>query len=273
MIGVGVPIAKFPMDVLEFSSSDFGRAVPFDVPRLVVSCGLAEFETDVAEIAKGALGCDFVTGFAFSNDAPPDVVCTSSIHQDNRAKSVSKPYASTYWRTDPTNLFRYPEFRTDKTYIVLMSEDQVPDESYRNDCYTYTGVKNRLSMLKQHGESILKVSFHWRQKPSDFDNAYLDGFLPQANILFALIAKHKALVPSSRHDSNAAQKFRGDVGRYCPSLTAREREVCSLIAIGMSSVAIGLTLDVSVNTVLTFRRRAYAKLQISSQNELLRLLF
>jgi DNA-binding CsgD family transcriptional regulator len=42
--------------------------------------------------------------------------------------------------------------------------------------------------------------------------------------------------------------------------------------LGMTSEAIGLKLGISVNTVLTYRKRAYGRLNISCQNELMRLI-
>jgi DNA-binding CsgD family transcriptional regulator len=55
-----------------------------------------------------------------------------------------------------------------------------------------------------------------------------------------------------------------------PLLTAREAEVCACIVHGMSSEGIALELGISVNTVRTFRKRAYSRLNICSQNELMK---
>lgn len=51
-------------------------------------------------------------------------------------------------------------------------------------------------------------------------------------------------------------------------LTNREQSVCVGILTGHTTEAIALHLGISINSVLTFRRRAYQKLGISSQNEL-----
>jgi DNA-binding CsgD family transcriptional regulator len=51
-------------------------------------------------------------------------------------------------------------------------------------------------------------------------------------------------------------------------LTGREKEVCLRILSGYSSEAISADLGVSIHSTLTYRRRAYDKLSISSQNEL-----
>jgi len=52
-------------------------------------------------------------------------------------------------------------------------------------------------------------------------------------------------------------------------LTEREREVARLILRGHSSASIGQNLTISLGTVKTHRKNAYAKLNISSQSELL----
>jgi len=52
-------------------------------------------------------------------------------------------------------------------------------------------------------------------------------------------------------------------------LSDRERDVVQLILRGHSSESIGLNLGISLGTVKTHRRNAYAKLGISSQSELL----
>jgi DNA-binding CsgD family transcriptional regulator len=51
-------------------------------------------------------------------------------------------------------------------------------------------------------------------------------------------------------------------------LTSRERLVCLGILTGHTSESIALNLSISVNSVLTYRKRLYEKLGISSQNEL-----
>jgi len=52
------------------------------------------------------------------------------------------------------------------------------------------------------------------------------------------------------------------------ALTPREQEVCRHILAGYSSEAISKGLGISQHSTLTYRKRAYARLGISSQNEL-----
>jgi DNA-binding CsgD family transcriptional regulator len=51
-------------------------------------------------------------------------------------------------------------------------------------------------------------------------------------------------------------------------LSNRETAVCAHIIAGHSTESIALNLGVSPHSIATYRQRAYAKLNISSQNEL-----
>ncbi|MCK9513906.1 MAG: helix-turn-helix transcriptional regulator [Pigmentiphaga sp.] len=52
------------------------------------------------------------------------------------------------------------------------------------------------------------------------------------------------------------------------SLSRNERVVLKLLLTGMSNEAIGLDQDISINTVKTYRKRLYKKLEVSTVNEL-----
>ena len=51
-------------------------------------------------------------------------------------------------------------------------------------------------------------------------------------------------------------------------LTTRESEICERILIGYTSTGISLDLGIATSSVNTYRRRAYEKLGIATQNEL-----
>jgi DNA-binding CsgD family transcriptional regulator len=61
-------------------------------------------------------------------------------------------------------------------------------------------------------------------------------------------------------------------GENMPPLSAREAAVCARIVTGYSNEAIALDLDLSFHSIRTYRRRAYAKLRVTSQNELFALI-
>lgn len=55
-------------------------------------------------------------------------------------------------------------------------------------------------------------------------------------------------------------------------LTGREIDVCARSLSGMTAEGIGLELEIKKSSVVTYRKRAYERLGISSQHELFRML-
>lgn len=71
-------------------------------------------------------------------------------------------------------------------------------------------------------------------------------------------------------DPNAALVQR--LQAMCPALTARELDVCSRLARGLTYDGIAADLQISPTTAKTYRNRAFQRLDIRHRNELFRLL-
>jgi DNA-binding CsgD family transcriptional regulator len=70
----------------------------------------------------------------------------------------------------------------------------------------------------------------------------------------------------------ALDMFRRRLDVLGRGLTPRELDVCARALIGMTAEGIALDLNIKKSSVSTYRKRAYARLGISSQNQLYRLL-
>ena len=62
----------------------------------------------------------------------------------------------------------------------------------------------------------------------------------------------------------------GDSSTRLDALTARERDVCRLVALGHTNAEIGRLLSISIRTVETHRRNAMARLDLRTRAELVR---
>jgi DNA-binding CsgD family transcriptional regulator len=94
---------------------------------------------------------------------------------------------------------------------------------------------------------------------SDAERARLQAIAPAIG---ASVARHFQQVP----DHSLATLFA--TREPLSALTPREQEVCRHILLGLSSEAISQALGISLHSTLTYRKRAYERLGISSQNEL-----
>jgi len=103
-----------------------------------------------------------------------------------------------------------------------------------------------------------------------FDDSALDLIRERLPIISAIMRKHWLLrevyLSESPMDARIDELFEA-FGK--PELSDREHEVVQHILRGHSSESISYNLDISITTVKTHRKRAYAKLNISSQSELL----
>jgi LuxR family transcriptional regulator, activator of tox operons len=137
----------------------------------------------------------------------------------------------------------------------------IDHDAYRRDCYSAADLVDRFSIVRHHGDETIRLNLY---------RSAQRGRFVAADIMFALLAKHDA------HRVAADPSCEGDVlarrlRQIMPQLPRRELDVCAGIMQGKNSEAIALALGISVNTVLTYRKRAYARLGITSHNELMRL--
>ena len=74
-----------------------------------------------------------------------------------------------------------------------------------------------------------------------------------------LEARGAAMAPDMAMDM-----FRRRLDALGRGLTARELDVCARTLVGLTAEGIALDLDIQKSSVLTYRKRAYARLGISS---------
>lgn len=240
-----------------------------DAVRLVDAIGTDGFDAAFTDLAGPILPCGQVTSFAFRRDTGPRLVGISAIRNLNKTRHASTPYLAVHWRRDPTNIFLDRNLEDRTCYAVLLQDNDVRDREHRRDCYASIGIRHQVSFIYARRNAHVKISFHRSQEEGAFELEELDGICDILDLFGSLLIRHDEL---RRPGEVQADQMRRRLELRCPSLTGRERDVCALIAIGLSSEGIALTLGISINTVLTLRRRAYARLRISAQNELMRLL-
>lgn len=125
--------------------------------------------------------------------------------------------------------------------------------------------------------SCLQIVLSRGPERPGFDDAALAQAARWGQMLLAIVQKHSEIAPvlpvaqpaqvRIPHDELLA-RVRRAIGEENDSLSPREVEICASIVLGYTMVGISLNLGISVNTVATHRKHAYAKLGVSSQNEL-----
>ena len=232
---------------------------------LIETLGRPGFSATLFELARKAVMTDHVTAFRSGGDERPRMILAENTGPGCVARDTADRYVDRYWRMDPV-LAASPGESVRLFAIELAASDIEPTD-YRTDCYTAVRLASRLSVCERRAGETMRLSFY-RAQP--FAEGEAEAVLEGAALLLPMLWRQAAEgIPI--HRSADRSLFAHRLARRAPALSTREREICALIATGVGSEGIALELGISRNTVLTYRKRAYARLRISSQNELLRL--
>ncbi len=96
-----------------------------------------------------------------------------------------------------------------------------------------------------------------------FSEAERSAIVLHGSVLASALARHRQLMEQARFLDASGPAFK--------ALTPRERDVCAAILSGLTLHGVAASLGISFHTVHTLRRRAYARLGISTERELVRL--
>ena len=137
---------------------------------------------------------------------------------------------------------------------------------YRKMFFMDSGIVDKCATAIWTGDICFYVNFYRitaQGRFRDVERARLQAIAPAIG---ASVARHFQQAATAPLDQNLAALFA--TRAPLSALTPREQDVCRRILLGLSSEAISQALGISLHSTLTYRKRAYERLGISSQNEL-----
>ncbi len=240
-----------------------------ELPSLIDAIGRPNFSKRLFSAAQKITNCHTVTSFAFSDLHSPRLLIAENVGEAPVSRHIAEKYMSDYWRYDPVNHVNVDVEGDPVCKAIMINANDIEHTSYRQHCYAAVNLDNRMTIMRSVNGNVVRVNFY-RGRETGGPKGGIEAVMAVGEMFIALLTRHDAWCATSHagHEFQYMERLR----QACPELPKRELEVCALITQGFSSEAIALKLGISFNTVLTFRRRAYARLRISSQNELMRLI-
>lgn len=205
--------------------------------------------------------------FLQPHGAPVEVLCGASRYGGAALRAAQQYLAMGFERYDVnTRRLRTRRARARPLgELTLQTIDDITDARYRHLCYEVPGVHSRASILvttRAHGP--VAINLYRTLSLPRFSPAELRQLRGWSTLLGALVDRHLALArPHAAHRREQS---------VLATLSAREREVIQGILAGQTAKMQAQRLDLSVNTVLTYRYRAFARLGIRREKELFGLL-
>lgn len=203
------------------------------------------------------------------NGETPVYILSGSIGEIDIARVQTNLYINNnFWRQDEA--FAKARFggRDGNPNLVRMDIRALPRGDFREHCYDRRRMRDRLLLSDSHAMvSILRSERRGIFSADDFDRLEL-----ASPLILSVLKKHSQTI---WRQSKAGQAFSSlEVIESCiaeaPEMfSKREAQVCARIIFGMTSTGIALDLGISEQTATTYRRRAYQRLSIACQRELL----
>lgn len=175
-------------------------------------------------------------------------------------------YARSFHRFDPT-LHSLPRAATGRqTLVNVLAARNVGNGIYRRTCFEDPSLSQKIS-IAHPGDGAEWTILNIYLAEQGAGQAEFERMAAFGSLVAPFVRRRGRALRGARDARPAGPGDRGVASRLrqrFPSLTERERNVCALTMIGKSSGEIAVILGIKPGTVLTYRRRAYDRLGISS---------
>lgn len=234
------------------------------LPSLICAIGGDRFLPALLNALQFVFGVDHLVVFTFSRHGGTGTMATGGRIKPRLADRLAHEYAQADWfRADP-NL---PLIRSGEEAVRLVSSIMLSgrySREYRQRFFESAQIVDKIAMSVRAGEDLwLYINCYRLADHGPFGEAERDELLRHGEVLAAVLMRHRQLSLGTRLLDTAGTIF--------DAVTPRERQVCSCIISGLTLGGTAASLGVSLKTVLTLRRRAYARLGIATERELVRL--
>lgn len=251
--------------------------------RLIEPLGTPEFFHMLYAECEALIEHDQCNVFYFDQAVRP--VCLFTLASDESQSRITRSFAQQYvdygFRLDPVLRDLAPALRQHEAlFIRHQRAHDIFDAKYRQTFYATARAGQKLVLGARANAGTYYLNFYRAPERTSYSEGQVATLSEIGSLLCQLVAKHHRLtLREALGYKGAAEAAAAPLAHIVPAirrallesgaqLTAREAEICSAIAVGMTTAGISLKLGISANTVATHRKRAYAKLGISSQNEL-----
>lgn len=236
---------------------------------VILAIGTDRFPQALFATLHRALGIRHLVAYRYGADPAASVrpMLAESAGDDETMRRMIRIYSEGHHRRDPLRDHLGPAAGRTVSIHHLDAAD-IADDIFRRDLYLSQRMAGKTAVLVRHAGGALVLSLLRGEEAGPLCDRQRDFVERSAPILAAALERHLDLVGRPAEDGWELRLRR--VAAATP-LSARERHVCCRILDGWLNEGIALDLGLSVHSVVTYRRRAFAKLGVGTQNELFNL--
>lgn len=240
----------------------------FAVP--VAAIGTAQFDGALLRALARVAVLDHLTILTHRPPAGLALLGLASRADEGLARSLTRDYVSRHHAQDPNfeELLR-PGWRR---RVVLRHHDpaRLTSRAYEARFFTKVGIVDKLSLLWRSGDTGYYANLYRTHRSGPFTAPTIRALSAAAPFIASLIHLHagRRRLDAALDGGSPLEVTTRIVALLNDRLTERERSVLAQGLMGLRTEGIALEMGVRASSVATFRKRAYAKLGITSQGEL-----
>lgn len=224
--------------------------------RCILSLGTRAFFNHFFHLLESFIGVDQCVIFQINREDEFSCLLCRNFSNDKTVRTAAKSYVEGGFKSDPNlNLFR--SIKEGEVQLIYF-EDLVArmDPAYKDNYFDELGLADKVSIITAGKDYRYYINFYRARGRAAFYNDDIFAEPGLDALLASIIVRHYELNESLRQEGSLAY------------LTERERAVCSAMLQGKKAEQIAAELEITANTVITYRKRAYAKLGINSRRAL-----
>lgn len=243
------------------SSTDLGAMYE----RMLGTVGTEEFGSTVRDsifsVTGGARQIYLFEASSRAENTLQYCVCEPSLNE------LLPTYRKRYLQLDPvSDAFKAAPATGDVAMLKIKPSD-IASSGFRRRFYDDCGIVERISVIQRGPDRWRVISVARHTSDGCFTDHQLDGLVSLSCLALPMLPinrRDNAALPCALTVTQLEDRF----GSRFTQLTKRERQVCARAAIGMTVEATALDLVIAKTSVLTYRQRAYHRLNVSSPFEL-----
>ncbi|WP_063694003.1 helix-turn-helix transcriptional regulator [Bradyrhizobium stylosanthis] len=241
------------------------RAVPSnpstgDITSAVLAIGRSDFPNVLIDTLRRQAEVGHCMVFALSRAGAAD--CLLDAGNIPIGGDLGAAYAGQFHESDPNRDALF-EGEGGASIMLPAFAPCMYGARYRKIFFQDSGIVDKCATAIWTGDTCFYVNFYRIAAQGRFSAAQRERLEAIAPAIAASVARH---FQTPAPDQSLAALFA--TRAPLAALTPREQEVCRRILSGSSSEAISQALGISLHSTLTYRKRAYERLGISSQSEL-----
>ena len=256
---------EMPMPLLSIAESPSG--VDVTLGSVIQAIGTPQFDVVTLSALYEHAGVEHFATFKVLEDDLA-ILGAGSIRGSIGCNQGLKYIDNGLWRSDPTIARAHRALEECQTAVLDVRISELPPEL--RDLYGDQQVCDRRFVCGKRSGGRFAISMLKTTARGLFEEPEMAWIKEASDILISALCRHAELSGSrSTSELPPIHEIETRLRRHEASLTKRETQVCARILRGVLAAGIATELGVSEESIVTYRKRAYARLSISTRFELL----